>query len=110
MDVDTETNISGSDFRKLKIERTTWRKDRSQWKRINYAMEKERGWSVGEVYVQREDGTTVTHNTESEVQDTIWNKIHCKRFYAAERAPICQGKLCKDFTYTAVSPAAEAVL
>ena len=67
-------------------------KDRSQWKRINYAMEKEKGWSVGEVYVQREDWTTVTHNTESEVQDAIWNEIHCKRFYAVERAPICQGK------------------
>ena len=85
-------------------------KDRSQWKRINCAMEKERGRSVGEVDVQREDGTIVTHNTESEVQETIWNEIHRKRFYAAERASICQGKMREDFGYTAVSPAAEAVL
>ena len=38
-------------------------KDRAQWKRINYAMNKEMGRSVKEVDVQREDGSTVTHST-----------------------------------------------
>ena len=85
-------------------------KDRAHWKRINYAMEKERGRSVKEVDVQRDDGSNVTHSTKSEVQKAIWNETHRKRFYAAERAPICQGQLQEDFGYTAVSPALEAVL
>ena len=44
------------------------------------------------------------------VQEAIWNKVHRKRFYLAEKAPICQGRLRGDFGYMKTTPTAQSVL
>jgi len=72
--------------------------------------EQREGKSVREVDVQREYGSTMTHSTETEVREGIWNKNHRKRSHVAERAPICQGKLRQVCGYTALSPVSDAVL
>jgi len=54
----------------------------------------------------------MNHNTKAgvEVEEAIWNKIHKKRFFLAEEAPIHQGKLRGDFGYCAISPTAKTIL
>ena len=44
------------------------------------------------------------------MQEAIWEEVHCKRFYLEEQARICQGRLCDDFVYTAISPTTREVL
>ena len=44
------------------------------------------------------------------MQEAIWDTIHGQRFYLAEQAPVCQGRLRGDFGYMAFSPTAKAVL
>lgn len=87
-------------------------KDRSFWRRLNYAMGKnKRGRGVRVVHSEDEFGADpIEHNTKAGVEDAIWNEIHKKRFFLAEEAPICQGKLRGDFGYCAISPTAKAVL
>jgi hypothetical protein len=67
---------------------------------------------VSTVQVKRADGTTFKATGQREVEDTIciWNEIHGKRFYIAEQAPICQGKLRGDFGYMASNEAGRAIL
>ena len=48
--------------------------------------------------------------TQDSVEQTIFNKIHEKRFTLAGEAPICNGKLFTQFGYTATTPASKAVL
>ena len=56
-------------------------------------------------------GDSVTeHVTKADVENTIWTKIHRKRFYLAEEAPICKGKMGEDLGYNVVSPTAQAIL
>lgn len=62
------------------------------------------------VVVKRVDGTTYEATGQREVEDTIWNEIHGKRFYITEQAPICQGKLRGNFGYMANNGAGRAVL
>jgi hypothetical protein len=47
---------------------------------------------------------------QDEVEQAIFNEIHGERFYLAEQAPICKGKLRGDFGYTANTPAAQEAL
>ena len=39
------------------------------------------------------------HTNQATVHEAIWVKIHYKRLYLAEEAPICQGQLRSDFGY-----------
>jgi hypothetical protein len=48
--------------------------------------------------------------TQDSVEQTIFNKIHKKRFTQAGEAPICNGELFTQFGYTATTPASKAVL
>lgn len=73
-------------------------------------MGKKRGGGVRAVQVKQADGTTYEATSQREVEDTIWNEIHGKRFYIAEQAPICKGKLRGDFGYMANNAAGRAVL
>ncbi len=50
------------------------------------------------------------HVTQPSIQEAIWSNIHYKRFYLAEEAPICKGKLRGEFGYNANSPTAQAIL
>ena len=56
------------------------------------------------------DGTAEEFTTQTEVQDTIWEKIHHERYHLAEEVPICQGRLRGEFGYNANTKAGEAVL
>ena len=40
----------------------------------------------------------------------IWEEIHGKRFYLAEQAPICKGRLRGDFGYMANTRSSQSVL
>ena len=43
--------------------------------------------------------------TQETVKQTIFSKIHKKRYTLAGEAPICNGKLFEDFGYVATTPA-----
>jgi len=85
-------------------------KERSFWRRLNYAMAKQAGKSVTRVQVQEKDGTVREAKTKREVEGTLFQEIHGKRFYLAEQAPICKGRLRGDFGYLADTEAGRAVL
>lgn len=76
-------------------------RERALLRRLNYTMSKKRGRVVSAVQVKQSDGTTYEATGQKEVEDTIWYEIHGKRFYIAEQAPICQGRLRGDFGYMA---------
>ena len=73
-------------------------------------MGKSRGGSVRSVQIERYRGAIEEATTQQKVHEAIWDKIHRKRFYLAEQAPICQGSLRGDFGYTACSPTAKKAL
>jgi hypothetical protein len=73
-------------------------------------MKKKSGGSVSVVQVANEEGQVTEITDQQEVEQEIWRQIHGKRFYLAEQAPICQGRLRGDFGYLANTRAAEQVL
>ena len=85
-------------------------KERAFWRRLNYTMGKRTGKSVTRVQVQQGDGTVREAATRSEVEGTLFQEIHGKRFYIAEQAPICKGRLRGEFGYMATTPSGQAVL
>ena len=62
------------------------------------------------VKIERDRGEIEKATTQQTLHEAIWDKIHRKRFYLAERAPTCQGSLRGNFGYTACSPTAKKVL
>ncbi len=60
--------------------------------------------------VEGPNSSVEEHITQATIQEAIWSNIHYKRFYLAEEAPVCQGQLCKDLGYNAVSSMARAIL
>ena len=85
-------------------------KDRSYWRRLNYSMAKPKGRSAKIVQTPVDDGSVIEYDTQHSVENGIWDGIHGKRFYLAEQAPICQGRLRGEFGYNAATPAARQVL
>ena len=85
-------------------------KEGSFWRRLNYAMAKQSGKSVTRVQVQERDGMVREATTRREVESTLFEEIHGKRFYLAEQAPLCKGKLWGEFGYMANNLASQAVL
>eukprot|EP00956_Cyclotella_meneghiniana_P008123 scaffold10809_cov23-Cyclotella_meneghiniana.AAC.2 len=77
---------------------------------MNYAMSKRAGRSVTMVQRETTDGGVEEAQTQDEVEHMIWEEIHGKRFYLAEQAPICKGRLRGDFGYMANTEAARKVL
>ena len=68
------------------------------------------GRSTRTVQASMEDGGSVDFTGQDNVENTIWDIIHNKRFYLAEQAPICQGKIRGDFGYLANTPATSQFL
>ena len=68
-------------------------KERSSWRRRKHAMNKPRGRSARVVQATDEDGSVVEFSDQVTVEDAIWNRIHSKRFFNGESAPICKGTL-----------------
>ena len=85
-------------------------KERAHWRRLNYGMRKSYGRSARVVLEKTEDGKIVEYEGQKKVKEDIWSKIHDERFYAAEKAPICQDRLRGEFVYQADTPAARQVL
>jgi len=85
-------------------------RERSFWRRLNYAMSKQSGKSVSGVQVQQRDGSVREAVTRGQVEGTLFQEIHGKRFYIAEQAPICKGRLRGEFGYMATTPSSRAVL
>ena len=85
-------------------------RERAFWRRLNYAMAKRSGKSVTRVQIVERDGSIRESTTKREVESTLFGEIHGKRFYLAEQAPICKGRLRGEFGYMADTPAGEAVL
>jgi hypothetical protein len=86
--------------------------DKSFWQCINYAMGKKRGGSVRHIIGEdpNHEGQQVKHTTQESIHKAIFDNIHCKRFFLAKDAPICQGKLRGWFGYNSVSETAGTVL
>jgi hypothetical protein len=84
--------------------------DRSFWRRLNSTCDKERSPPPTSVQVEGSNGTVTKHNTKKSVNNAIWTDIHHKWFHLAEEAPVCQGQLCQDLEYNAVSKTARAIL
>ena len=85
-------------------------KQRSYWRRLNYAMSKPKGCSARIVTEETGDGDVVEFEGQSAVEQAIWNGIHKQRFFLAEQAPICQGQMREAFGYLATTIAARQVL
>jgi hypothetical protein len=86
-------------------------KDWSFWRRINYVMRKARNGSVRRVLVEDDtEGTLMEFTTKEAVEEAIFTNIHRKRFYLAETAPACNGRLCGLFGYNAATVTAERIL
>ena len=60
-------------------------------------MSRKTGKSVTRVQVAENDGTVRQVSTRREVERTLFQEIHGRRFYIAEQAPICKGRLRGDF-------------
>ena len=85
-------------------------KQRSYWRRLNFATSKPRGRSVRVVSKESGDGAIIEHEGQSAVEKAIFEVIHNKRFYLGEQAPICKGSIREAFGYLATTIAARQVL
>ena len=85
-------------------------KDRFEWRRQKYAMEKHMGRSAKTVQASTEDSGIFDFTGQDQVENAIWDIIHKKMFYLAEQATICQGQLRGDFIYPDNTPATSKVL
>ena len=86
-------------------------KDKAFWRKLNYSLgKKKKGRSVGAIQRESEDGGIEDIEGQRAVEEAIFDEVHRKRYFLAEDAPICKGKLRGDFGYTATSPTARAVL
>ena len=68
-------------------------KDRAYWRRVNYKMKKIRGRSARIVSEVMDDGAVKQYKGQEGVEEAIWYSIYDHRFYMAEHAEICKGKL-----------------
>ena len=85
-------------------------KQRSYWRRLNFATSKPKGRSVRVVSKEIGDGGIIEYEGQSAVEKAIWGEIHNKRFYLGEQAPICKGSMRDAFGYLATTIAARQVL
>lgn len=85
-------------------------RERAFWRRLRHTMGARSGGSVQAVQVEDENGNIETYSTQEEVHEAIWSNIHRRRFYLAEEAPICSGRLRGVFGYNADTTAGEEIL
>ncbi len=85
-------------------------KEKSFWRRLNYALGKPMGGACFKVQVEQEDGTVEEISSKEDLHEAIWENIHRKRFYFAEEAPMCSSQLRGIFGYNSISPTANAIL
>ena len=73
-------------------------------------MKKRQGKSVRMVTEELGGGATREHQDQTQVEEAIFSNIQEKRFYAAEHAPICNGRLRGEFGYLADTVTGDEVL
>ena len=84
--------------------------ERAFWHWLNLALAKKLGRSITRVQVVERDGSVRESATKREVESTLFGEIHGKRFYLAEQAPLCKGRMQGEFGYMANTTAGRAVL
>ena len=62
------------------------------------------------VQVQVGEGELANIEGKERVEQELFSRIHHKRFYLGERAPICQGRLRGEFGYMANTRVAKGVI
>jgi hypothetical protein len=80
------------------------------WRKLNYLTGKKKMRSATSIQVKGQDGAIMEHTTQYTVEQTIFSKVHEKRYTLASEAPICNRGLFQHFGYTANTPALKAVL
>jgi hypothetical protein len=80
------------------------------WQRLNYVTGKKRMRSATTIQVEAKRGAILERTTQDAVENTIFTKIHEKRYTLAGEAPICNGESFNQFGYMANTPASKAVL
>ena len=73
-------------------------------------MKKRQGRSVRIVTEKLGSGAARERHDQNQLEETIFSNIQDKRFYAAEHAPICNGRLRGEFGYLANTVAGDKVL
>ena len=73
-------------------------------------MKKRQGRSVRIVTEELGGGAIREHKDQAQVEEVIFSKIQDQRFYSAEHAPICKGRLRGEFGYLANTLAGDKVL
>ena len=73
-------------------------------------MKKRQGRSVRVVTEELGAGAIREHDGQSQVEEAIFSNIQDKRFYTAEHAPFCIGRLRREFGYLANTVAGDEVL
>jgi uncharacterized protein (UPF0332 family) len=84
--------------------------DQAFWRRLNYTCSNVKGGSPTLVQVEGSNDLVNEHVTKADMENAIWTNINCKRFYLAEEAPTCKGRMREDLGYNAVSPTAQVIL
>jgi len=85
-------------------------KDKSFWRRLNYALGKPRGGVCFKVQVEHAEGTVEEISGKEDLHEAIWENIHRKRFYLAKEAPMFSGPLRGIVGYNSVTPTAKTIL
>ena len=85
-------------------------KDKSFWRRLNYALGKPRGGACFKVQLEQEEGTVEEISSKEDLHEAIWENIHRKHFNLDEDASMCSGQLRGIFGYNSVSPTANSLL
>jgi hypothetical protein len=85
-------------------------RDKSFWRKLNYTLGKPRAGACFQVQVEDANRESQEYTTQDKIHDAIWNNIHLTRFYLAEAALICEGRLRGTFGYNPVCPTASAIL
>jgi hypothetical protein len=85
-------------------------KDRSFWRRLNYALGKPQGGACFKVHVEQVEDTVKEINSKEELPKAIWDNVHRKQFYLAKESPICSGQLRGALGYNSITPTVKAIL
>ncbi len=86
------------------------KQQRDFWWRLNYVTRKKWMRSATTIQVKAKGGAILERTMQDAVENTIFTKIHEKRYTLAGEAPICNGELFKQFGCMANTPASKAVL
>jgi hypothetical protein len=87
-------------------------RDRSFWRKMNFSMGKKRGVPPRRVLVENphQEGELLEYDMQHTMQEAVFNKVHRKRFFLAEAAPICLEPLRGLFGYNSDTKTAREIL